>query len=786
MMRNAAAIAAVMTALAGSSTAQDTAGMAVLRGRVVDVRQVPQQDAAVCAPAVSQCVVTDAAGAFALTLRPGPYALEIAAPGRLLVVSSDMQVRAGLDNVVEIRLPEAQPFEQTVSVTAPALVAPEEVRTSGFVIAAQEVAGSAGALQDVARYVQSLPGVAIGTDDFRNDLIVRGGSPLENLYIFDNVEIPNINSFATFASAGGTVSMLDVQLIDHVTFLTGGYPAPFGNRTSSVLQVTGREGRRDRPGGRATLGFAGAGAVVEGPVGASGRGSWIVSARRSFLDLFTSDTGIGGVPVLYTLNGKAVFDVSPRDRVWAVNLSGVDRIRLGLIENSDPSDELSNLDIKYAGWRSASGVNWQRTYARGVGLLGATYSRATVSQRVRDLLKNGVPAADVPIDRQVADAELVFGEDSTEAETSVKYDHTVDLPGLARVQAGATAKVSRLDYDVASPFGSDGPFFPVPDANPFSVTQRFSAYQAGGYAQATRTVAPRLDVTAGGRVDTYDFISATRVSPRLGAEFALTPRATLRASYGQYYQQPFFLFLTAYPENRSLKPFRADHYVGGVRYEIDAATRVSVETYRKTYHDYPVSSQIPALSLANVGDTFAVRDALFPMVSEGAGVVTGIEASAERRPAAGRWRGDANLSWSRARYAGLDRVRRPGSFDYPVVANITGSFQMSPRWKVSTKATYLGGRPYTPLDPALSAAQRRAVYDLSRVNAERAPDYFRVDLRVDRTFRVGDRVATIFAGAQNVTKRRNFAGYAWDRRNNRLKSLEQLGAFPIVGLEWPL
>lgn len=119
------------------------------------------------------------------------------------------------------------------------------------------------------------------------------------------------------------------------------------------------------------------------------------------------------------------------------------------------------------------------------------------------------------------------------------------------------------------------------------------------------------------------------------------------------------------------------------------------------------------------------------------------------------------------------------------MANITGSFQLSTRWKVSTKATYLGGRPYTPFDFQLSARQRRAVYDLSRVNAGRAPDYFRLDLRVDRTFRLGDGVATIFAGAQNVTNRRNFAGYAWDRRNNRVKALEQLGAFPIVGLEWP-
>ena len=71
----------------------------------------------------------------------------------------------------------------------------------------------AGALQDVARYVQTLPGVSIGSNDFRNDIIVRGGSPLENLFIVDNIEIPNINAFANFASAGGTVSLLDAELI---------------------------------------------------------------------------------------------------------------------------------------------------------------------------------------------------------------------------------------------------------------------------------------------------------------------------------------------------------------------------------------------------------------------------------------------------------------------------------------------------------------------------------------------------------------------------------------------
>ena len=625
-----------------------------------------------------------------------------------------------------------------------------------------------------------------GTDDFRNDLIVRGGSPLENLFVVDNIEIPNINSFATFASAGGSVSLLDTQLIEDVTFLSGGFPAPFGTRASSVLQVALRDGNRTRVAGRATVGFAGAGAVVEGPIGSGGKGSWVVSARRSFLDLFTDDTGIGGVPVLYTVNGKLVFEPTARDRIWVVNLTGVDDIRLGLTEDSELDEGLSTFDIRYDGSRSATGANWQRVYDRGVGLLGLTYSRATVGQQVSDLLRNGVPAPDTPVEAQLAGGAVVFRERSREAETTLKYDLTLKVPPLRRLQAGGSVRRVRLEYDTASPFGSDSPFFPVADNNPFVIGERLTAFQGAAYVQATQAVTAAASLTGGLRVDRFAIADATRVSPRLGADYTLTPRVSLRASYGQYHQTPQSLFLLAYPQNRSLEPFRADHYVGGVVIELDPATRLTVEGYRKRYRDYPVSSQIPALSLANTGDTFAIADALFPMVNDGRGTASGVEAHVSR--AARRDRrlsGEANLAFSRSRYAGTDQVLRPGAYDHPVVANVDGRYRLSPRWTVAGRMTYLSGRPITPIDEAASRTQRRAVFDIARVNAERAPAYFRLDVRADRTFRIADREVSVFAGVQNVTNRRNVAGYRWDRRNNVLRTSEQLGLFPILGLEWP-
>jgi hypothetical protein len=684
---------------------------------------------------------------------------------------------------VEITLPAVEDFRQSITVTAPAFQAPEAVKNSGFLVEPREILKSAAALQDVSRYVQGLPGVAIGTNDFRNDIIVRGGSPLENLFLVDNVEIPNINAFANFASAGGTVSLLDAELLQDVTFLTGGYPAPYINRTSSVLQVTQREGSRTQFAARATLGFAGAGAILEGPINA-GKGSWVVSARRSFLDLFTRDVGFGGVPIVYALNAKAVYDPTQRDRFWLVNIAGVDEIRLGLTESTDLDKEIANFDIRYNGWRSATGFNWQRTFgSRGVGLLGVTHSEARVGQQVKDLVSQGVPLPGVPPDVVIARSPVVYSENSGEGETTIKYDLTVHVPFFDTVQSGGSFKTFRIDYTVASPYGNDTPYSPVPGVDPLFLDTRFRSYQTGAYLQASKQLASRVNLTLGGRVDHYAILSQARFSPRAGVRVRLTDALSWNASAGSYHQQPAFLFVSAFPQNASLVPWRADHYVTGVAWSPNVALRVTAEAYRKTYTKYPVASDLPAVSLANIGDTFDVREILFPLTSAGKGYAEGVEFFVEKRRSS-KFYGQGNLSLSRTRHAGLDGVLRPGSFDYPFVFNLLGGYRLSPRWEVSARFSFLSGRPFTPYDQAVSTAERRGVYDLTRVNAERAPDYGRIDIRVDRTFTVGGQPLNVFVGVQNLTNRRNFATYSWNRRTNTQQFGEQQGSFPILGLDW--
>ncbi len=741
-----------------------------------------------CISATGQCLPSDRFGRFGtLDARPGRVALEVKVESGQALLAGEVDVRAGQTSEVELELPEVAVVESRVTVSASELVAPDEVVTSGVRVRRLEIEKSAGTLQDVSRYVSTLPGVVTGSADFRNDLIVRGGSPLENLFVVDNIEIPNINSFANFASAGGTVSLLDVQLIEDVTFLTGGYPAPYTNRLSSVMQITQREGSRESFRAKATLAYAGAGAVLEGPW-ADGRGSWIVSARRSFLDLFTEDLGTGGVPVFYSFTGKVLRDFGARDRIWITSITGIDKVRLGLSEGIDDDSPLGAFDIRYSGGRNATGVNWQHIFGtRGVGLMGVTHSSASVDSTVKDLVRGGAGSLGRPVDEVLASGAVTFRQDSTETETAVKYDLTLHGGRLGEYRMGGASRYAANNYLTLSPLGYDGPFTLVPDVNPIDLAERFGATQASAYLQGTSEIARRVRLTIGGRFDRYAHfgVTRTRLSPRVGLSARMRKNLSWNASWGTYHQMPVYLFLAAFPGNRLLEPARSDHWITGIAWTPGRNLRVTVEAYSKRYRDYSVAEQFPALSFANVGDTFDVRDILYPMVSAGRGQARGFEVFAEKK-SGGTWFGQANLSYSKARHAGLDGVMRPGAYDRPLVFNAVGGRRIGRKWELGLRVAYLSGRPYTPFDLEISREQRRGVFDLGRVNQSRFEDYFSLDLRVDRSFRVKGKDVLVFVGLQNVTGRENATTLLWNRVTNAAEFPAGLTRFPLVGLEWSL
>ena len=531
----------------------------------------------------------------------------------------------------------------------------------------------------------------------------------------------------------------------------------------------------------------GAGAVLEGPW-ANGNGSWLVSARRSFLDWFTQDLGTGGVPVYYSFTGRALRDFGARDRIWVTSITGIDNIRLGLTEDSKPNDVLSTLDIRYGGRRNASGLNWQRIFgARGVGLLGFSHSSAQVDSTVKDLVRDGPFAPDAEVGETIDSGAVAFRQDSTEAETTIKYDLTIHAGASGEHRLGGAQEYFANNYVTLSPLGYDGPFTLVRDINPVDLRERFVASQSGLYLQSTFKFAGRIRVTVGGRYDRYGHlgIAHSRLSPRAGTSVLLGRDFAWNTSWGIYHQMPLYLFVAAFPENRLLLPARSDHWVSGLAWTPGRNLRITLEAYHKRYKDYAVSTQFPAVSLANVGDTFDVRDILYPMTSAGNGRASGVEFFAEKK-FAGDWFGQVNLAYSRSRHAGLDRKLRPGAFDRPFVFNMVGGKRVGRNWEAAMRLAYLTGRPYTPFLRDLSEAQRRGIFDLDRVNTLRYSPFVNVDLRLDRTLRIRDQVIVIYIGVQNVLGRRNPTNVLWNRLTNRPRFGRGIGLFPLVGMEWQI
>jgi hypothetical protein len=754
--------ALVPLTLPSFTSAQDTTGSGALRGRVVEENtHRPISDAELCLDN-GRCGRTGPDGSFRLEdLRPGDYLVTVG------TATAKVHVRAGVEANVEFEVPEIKAYQETVEVSAPVFLAPEELRNSNYLVSAREVQYSASSLKDVSRQLQTLPGVVFGGNDFRNDIVVRGGSPLENLFIVDNIDIPNINHFANFASAGGPVGEFNSELLADMTFLTGGYPAPYDNRLSSVVQISQRDGNHEHNAGQFTLGFGGAGGIAEGPIGT--KGSWVVSMRRSFLDAFTKDIGIGGVPIYYNYQGKALYDLTPSDRVWISTIGGWDRIALR--PNPDkPDEESTPYNVNTNGSRDSIGVNWQHVFgASGVGLLGVSTSGATEFTEVSD--------------NRLADL-ITLNQTSSERDVGIKYDLTYSLSGVGRVQAGVSGRWYFINYDNNSPIGYDNPFSQVPGrVDPHHVIQDFTTTQQSGYLQVSRNLLEPLQLTVGLRWDRYAYGQNARLTERAGLTWRIRPSLSAHASFGTYVQQPAFVFLTASPINRSLAPIGARHIVAGLGWTPTGSTRVTVEAYEKIYSDYPVSTEYQQISLAAAGNDYGPNYYLIPMISAGRGRARGIEIFAEKK-FNGHVYGEVNLSASQSRQAALDGIMRPSGFDSPYVFNATGGYHVSPLWEVAVRYVFLSGRPYTPYDPTLSQEQDRGVFDLSRVNALRAPSYQRLDFRIDRFLRWHGQQIDVYGGLQNAFNRQNFLAYQWDYRVNQPKELYELKLFPIGGVEW--
>ncbi len=651
-------------------------------------------------------------------------------------------------------------------------------------ITQDQILSAAGTYGDFTRYLQVLPGV-VWKSDLTNDLLVRGGHPTENLFVVDGVEIPNISHFSLSGSNGGFTSMLDSTAVGSVDMRSGIYDAGYSSRLSSLIEIHTYRPQEKRQSGNLSLGIAGAGGLYQRLL--AGNRTLLLSAHRSVMNLVTNDIGINGVPVYANALARIELNPGNRDSISVFTLGGADSIDMRPCPTTGAT---SSFQTQYSGWRSTEALSWRHTYASQLVAnltASSSYTRQKIGQQqqISGDFDTGVCENLVVVP--------VYTEDSRNAVSMLNYKLHAGLHGWL-FSLGAGGLLATPDDSVAQPIGQLSPYSPDParsDADSFH--RRFSTGQSSAFAQAQGAIGARLRLLAGLRVESFALTGGFTLDPRISAIFQVSRRQSLHASWNQSSQLPPIMDMLSYPGNRALLPIQVRQQVFGLRIWQGNWGTLDAEAYQKDYSHEPVSTEYPALMLSNMVDTLGQGFAWLPLVSAGTAQSRGLELALRAH-----WPRAAQLSLSAARsettYRALDGIRRPGNYDIPFVANAMGSFQLPWQARLDMRESFASGRPFCPFDLADSNAQMRGIYDLSRINALRGPLYNRLDLELERNFRLPRGLLEVHLGAENVFNRGNLEGYVWMTHcpagwgcnidGDPITRVDQMGRYPVLALRY--
>ena len=708
---------------------------------------------------------TDDGGEFRIgPVTPGPHRLRISRLDYEQAVLTDILVRPERNTRVLVELVPAPVPLRAMEVRGTVLPPSPDIHGSARAFASQEIRRAPGAIGDVFRVLQSVPGVGVPSG-LRNDVIARGGSPDENLVLVDGFEFPGPSHFGSQGTGGGGLSILEPGLVREARFISGGFPAVYGDRLSSVIDVRLREGARDRFRSATEINAAGASQVAEGPMGR--RGSWLAAARQGTYDLLARVLDLDVVP--FTTDGQAqwVYEPTSTNRVMFLGLAGQDRVHVP-VDASRPAETFS-WDIRDRGWRSLAGADWRHRWP------GSGSTRLAVA----DVISR--------FDQDIRDAfqgmALVHRNRSREETRTFQGDGALRTHSLGEWDVGVAIERWSTRHELSQPLGTEDPFSTDPTrVNVLDIRREDLGWTASSYAQTTVVPGPRLRATLGVRAGRFGVLHAGFVEPRLGLTLKLAPSCEMHASAGRHHQQPPLVYLHAQPQNAALRPMRADDAILGLEWTPGPDIRATVEAYEKRYRDYPASTDHPSWTLASQGELAGAYEQLLPLASIGAGRARGLELALDGA-ASRSFRARAGFSLASTRFAGADGVFRPGAYDLPRSGALLLAWTPADHWECSARFRAATGRPFTPsLEPS-STQQGRYIYDLRFVNAFRTPAFRQLDLRVEHRLTLGGRAVRAYAEAQNALGRKNVFRYVWDARKQRLSPLPELGFLPLLGID---
>ena len=688
--------------------------------------------------------VTNAEGKFSIgQVPPGIYRLQASAIGYKTVTTPEY-ILSTRDLHIQIEMEENQTELEGVTVTASPFRRDIESPVSLRIIGLQEIEKSPGANRDISRIVQSYPGVAFSPIGYRNDLIVRGGSPSENRFYLDGVEIPNINHFSTQGASGGPVGILNADLIREVNFYTGAFPTDKGNALSSVLDFKLRDGDMERNSLKATLGASEVSLASNGHLGK--KTSYLVSVRQSYLQFLFDMLGLPFLPTFTDAQFKLKTRFDARNELTVLGLGGIDKMKLNTKADDEDNEYILSYLPKIQQETFTLGAVY-RHYA-GAHVQSVVASHSYLNNRNTKYQQNDESDPD----------HLMLRLRSTEQNTQLRLENSSSFRNW-KVTVGTSLDYSQYSNTTFQKVYTDR-------AQTFDYHTYLGIMRWGLFGTVNYTsIDERFTASLGLRADANNYSAAMKdlsdqLSPRLSLSYQLTEHWSLSGNAGLYYQLPPYTALGfknnngVYANKYALRYMQVSQGSVGLNWRKGDTFEVSVEGFYKDYDKIPLSvaDGIPLTCKGN--DYGVIGNELLTSTAQGRSY--GAELLLKWQIAK-----KLNLASSFTLFKSEYRTDKESEYiasawDNRFIFNLRGTYNLPRHWSVGMKVSCIGGAPYTPYDADKSSlvtawnAQGKPYYDYTRYNEERLPAFTQVDIRIDKTFYLKRCMLGFYIDLQNI------------------------------------
>lgn len=752
-----------------------------IRGIITDkLSQTPIPGASIQIVSLQKGVATDSLGQFSLkNIPPNRYEIKVTSLGYKNVTLPNVIVISGKEVILDIQLEELfnQLSEVVVKASNKGGTINKLASVSARTFSMEEVNRYAGGRSDPARLAANFAGVS-APDDSRNDIVIRGNSPVGVLWRIDGMNVTNPNHFASVGTTGGAVSALNTNLLKSSDFFTSAFPAEYGNATAGVFDLGFRSGNNKKRETTLQMGvITGLEATTEGPFSKKSDASYVVGYRYSLAGVAQKmgvDIGTTALPSYQDLSFKVA---SGTCKYGKFSLFGI----------------LANSTIGISGGSSNSlyGNGNQIDFASKIGITGLNhFKQLSLKSYITSTLGVNYSSNDQTSYDFDRNANLDFiKEVNNVAQTSYNFSSTYHSKLNARtfIKVGIRNEVIDLYLNYKTKNRASDSYLQLWDYNS-------STNLAQAFAHVKYDVSEKVTMNAGLNTQLFSLNNSTSVEPRLGLIYATSDNSSLNFGYGLNAQmQPINVYFLASTNpsgsksytNKSLDFTKSHHLVLGYNVQPWKDWRIKAEAYYQSIYNVPVTSYASSYSMLNTGATFKT-DLQDSLVNAGTGKNYGLELTMEKFFSDGYY-GLFTTSLYDSKYTASDGIERNTAFNGKYIFNVLGGKEWTVgragRNKISIdlKYTNAGGRAYTPIDLLMSKATGREQRS-SEEYSTFYENYYRVDFKVGYTLNSANknRSHTVSLDLQNVTNHKNIFSQNYDNKSQSINTKYQLGFFPNV------